>query len=139
LCFNRQKKTHHRDGLDGVFRMIGITSKNKLITLEAGQRSKAHLVGVLITDPEHMTEENLSRIKLHFHRPDDQLNQHRCLGALNIDQGQIDQKDDESTLKPQKFDLLNLSIRQVGGVLQIDVRTKVFERLGKALLKRLQS
>lgn len=75
--------------------MIGITSKGELISVKAGQRPKGFLTGILITDPEHLTEENLTKIKLRFHGSNGQLNQHHCLSALNISQDQIDQKDDE--------------------------------------------
>ena len=83
--------------------MIGVTSKGKLISVKAGQRPTGFLIGILITDPEHLTEENLTKIKLRFHGPDGQLNRYRCLDVLHIDQGRIDQKDDESPLQLQKI------------------------------------
>ena len=118
--------------------MIGITSKKKLITLKAGQRPKAPLVGVLITNPEYLPE-HLLNLKLRFHGPDYQLNQYHCLNALHIDQDQIDQMDDESPSQLQKFDLLNLSIHRSEVGIQIHVSTEPLGRLLQYLSKKLQS
>lgn len=119
--------------------MIGVTSEGKLISVKAGQRPKGFLVGILITDPEHLTEENLTKIKFRFHGPDGQLNRYRCLDALYIDQGRIDQKDGESPLQPQKSDHLDLSTRQFGVMFRIREHKKAFERLLQYLSKKLQS
>lgn len=85
--------------------MIGVTSKGELISVKVGQRPKGFLIGILITDPEHLTEENVTKIKLHFHGSDGQSNQHHCLSALNISQDQIDLKDGELTPKPKSITL----------------------------------
>lgn len=120
-------------------KMIGITSKGELISVKVDQRAKGFLVGILITDPEHLTEENLKKIRLRFHGSDGQLNRYRCLNALHIDQDQIDQKDDESPLQLQKSDHLDLSTHQFGVRFQIHEHKKAFERLLEYLSKKLQS
>lgn len=119
--------------------MIGITSKGKLISVEVGQRPKGFLTGILITNPEHLTEENLSKIKLRFHGPDGQLNQYRCLDALHIDQDRIDRKDDESPLQLQKSGPLNLSTHQFGVMFRIREHKEALGRLLQYLSKKLQS
>ncbi|WP_251992245.1 hypothetical protein [Acinetobacter sp. ANC 4218] len=119
--------------------MIGITSKGELISVEVGQRPKGLLTGILITDPEHLTEENLAKIKLRFHGPDGQLNQYRCLDALHIDQDQIDLKGDESTLELQKSDLPDLSTHQFGVKSRIREHKEALGRLLQYLSKKLQS
>lgn len=119
--------------------MIGITSKGELISVKAGQRPKGFLTGILITDPEHLTEENLKKIRLRFHGPSGRLNQHRCLDVLHIDQAQIDLKVDELTLKPQKSDLQDLSTHQFGVKSKIHKHIKALEHLLQYLSKKLQS
>gem|GEM_PF-5141410 len=119
--------------------MIGITSKGELISVKIGQRPKGFLVGILITDPRHLTEENLTKIKLRFHGPDGQLNRYCCLNALHIDQDRIDQKDDESPLQLQKSDHLDLFTHQFGVKFRIREHKKAFERLLQYLSKKFQS
>ncbi|WP_228157165.1 hypothetical protein [Acinetobacter sp. CFCC 11171] len=119
--------------------MIGITSKGELISVNASHRPKGVLTGILITDPEQITVENLTKIKLRFYGSDGQLNQHHCLSVLNISQDQIDPKGDESSLQLQKFDLLGLTIRRSGAGIQIHVSTKPLGRLLQYLSKKLQS
>lgn len=119
--------------------MIGITSKGDLISLSKGQRSKNFLIGILITDPEHLSEDNLSRIKLRFYGSNGQLNQHRCLSVLHISQDQIDQKNDELASISQKSDLLNLSTHQYGVKFRIREHVKILGSLLQYLSKKLLS
>lgn len=119
--------------------MIGITSKGDLISLSKGQRSKDFLIGILITDPEHLSDDNLSKIKLRFYGSNGQLNQHRCLSALHISQDQIDQKDDGLASIPQKSDLLNLSTHQYGVKFRIREHVKILGSLLQYLSKKLLS
>ena len=119
--------------------MIGITSKGELISVKRGHRPKGFLIGILITDPKHLTEENLKRIKLRFHGPDGQLNQYRCLDALHIDQAQIDLQAGELTLQPQKSFHQDLSTRQLGVKSKIHKHIKALGHLLQYLSKKLQS
>lgn len=51
LCFNRQKKTHRWGGLDGVFKMIGITKEECVVEItNLSSLASVKAVEVLVID-----------------------------------------------------------------------------------------
>ena len=120
--------------------MIGITKKGRLVAIQKGcSVGGLRFVGILITNPEELPDQ-FEQIKLHFQSPSDQYNLAHCQEILHIQPSQVVALHDEQPLKLCKFShLLKLSIHQFADGFQIDVRTKIFERLRKTLLKKLQS
>ncbi len=118
--------------------MIGVTTKNRIISLKKDRRTGCVLTGVIITDPNDLPE-SLSHLKVKFLSQDDQANQHRCLDALHIDLCQLDSPHGESPSQPQKIDLLEISIHQSLAGIQISVNSKVIQSLWKFLIQKVQA
>lgn len=119
-------------------KMIGITNKNRLISLKKDRRTGCVLTGIIITNPNDLPE-SLSHFKAKFLSQDDQVNQHRCLDALHIDPCQLDSPHGESPSQPQKIDFLEISIRQSLAGIQISVNSKVLQSLWKSLIQKVQA
>ena len=95
MCFNRQKKTHHRDGLFGVFRMIGITNDGQLIEItNLSSLTGVKLVGVLVTDSHDLNPAYLN-ISNHFYRKDSQQLCNLALHALRTNQSPLQQMSEQ--------------------------------------------
>ena len=91
MCFNRQKKTHRWGGLFGVIRMIGITKEGQLIeVMDSSPLTGVKLIGVLITNPNDLSENHLNTAN-HFYHKDSQQLCKLALHALRTNQNLLQQ------------------------------------------------
>ncbi len=82
LFYSRQKKTHRRGGLFGDIRVIGITKEGQLIMVKnSSPLTGVKLIGVLITNPNDLSENHLN-IANHFYHKDSQQLHKLVLEAL---------------------------------------------------------
>ena len=70
----------------GVFKMIGITKKGKLMTINVNSSITGHqFIGVVITDPRKL-DESCTNIANHFYSKDHQQLDKLVLEALHTNQ-----------------------------------------------------